>query len=65
METLSSPSKPVQDGKNAKGAGPASSPHKALITRNLRIAYDEVAGEAIPSRILELLQQMDQNEGRK
>lgn len=65
METMSSPTKPAPDGKGAKAAGPASSPHKALITRNLRIAYDEVAGEPIPPRILELLQQMDQKMGGK
>lgn len=33
---------------------------KALITRNLRLAYDEVASEPIPQHFLDLLNQLDE-----
>jgi hypothetical protein len=68
METLvSSPRAPGKGGRGGGGKkppnGPAGAAHKALITRNLRLVYDEVAGEPIPDRIVHLLAQMDQKEG--
>jgi hypothetical protein len=36
--------------------------HKGLITRNLRLAYGEVAGEPVPQRFLELLNQIEDPE---
>ncbi len=64
METMAPPS----NNKDTKGkkplVGPSVTAHKALITRNLRLAYDEVAGEPIPNKILDLLAQMDKIEGK-
>ena len=37
--------------------------HKSLITRNLRLAYGEVASEAVPQRLLDLLNKIDDGEG--
>jgi hypothetical protein len=60
METMAPPPRTSdKDGKAKKPAGPSVTAHKALITRNLRLAYDEVAGEPIPDKILDLLAQMD------
>jgi len=35
-----------------------SAANKSLITRNLRLVYGEVAGEAVPQRFLDLLNQI-------
>ena len=42
-----------------------SAANKSLITRNLRMAYGEVAGEGVPDRFLDLLSQLDEREGKK
>lgn len=65
METLTSPTRPAdKNGKAKRGQnGTAGAAHKALITRNLRLVYDEVAGEPIPSQILDLLGEMDKKQG--
>lgn len=42
-----------------------SAAHKGLITRNLRLAYGEVAGEPVPARFLELLNQISDPEDKK
>jgi hypothetical protein len=62
METLVS-KKPPQEGKPSKGGTAAN--HKALITRNLRLAYGEVASEPVPDRFLNLLGKLDEAEGKK
>ena len=49
-------------GHGAGPGGPTSTAHKALITRNLRLAYDEVAGERIPDQMLDLLEQISARE---
>jgi hypothetical protein len=49
---------------SAPGKSPAST-HKALITRNLRLAYGEVASEPVPQRLLDLLQRLGDAEGKK
>jgi hypothetical protein len=36
--------------------------HKSLITRNLRLAYGEVAGESVPQRLLDILNKIDDGE---
>ncbi|MGD9965911.1 MAG: NepR family anti-sigma factor [Hyphomonadaceae bacterium] len=36
-----------------------SGTHKSLITRNLRLAYGEVAGEPVPQRFLDLLDRIE------
>lgn len=63
METLVS-KKPPQDG-NGKSSKGAAATHKALITRNLRLAYGEVASESVPDRFLDLLGKLDEAEGKK
>lgn len=62
METLVSKQAPQQGGKASKGTASA---HKALITRNLRLAYGEVASEAVPDRFMKLLGELDNAEGKK
>ncbi len=62
METLVSRKPPPEGLKSTKGASPAS---KALITRNLRLAYGEVASEQLPDRLLDILSQIDEAEGKK
>lgn len=47
---------PGNDPKKADRASTAT--HKALITRNLRLVYGEVASEPVPDRIQELLNQL-------
>lgn len=69
METLITTKKPPRrDGKAGSPAsggrsnGATSTAHKALITRNLRLAYDEIAGEPIPDGMLDLLDQLNAKE---
>ena len=53
-------------GSSAEGGrsgGATSTANKALITRNLRLAYDEIAGEGIPKEMLDLLNQISAKEG--
>ena len=47
------------DGGKRKGK---SATHKGLITRNLRLAYGQVASEPMPKRFLDLLDQIDEPE---
>ncbi|MBY0568247.1 MAG: hypothetical protein K2P70_13110 [Hyphomonadaceae bacterium] len=61
METLVS-KKPPEGLKTAKGASAAS---KALITRNLRLAFGEVASEPMPDRFLDLLGKIDEAEKKQ
>jgi hypothetical protein len=46
-----------------KPKGKAST-HKHLITRNLRMAYGEIASEPVPDRFLELLNKIDELEDK-
>jgi len=67
MEALVSKKAPPQD---ASGAGygksrPASATHKALITRNLKLAYGQVASEPVPKRLLDILSTLDSAEDKK
>lgn len=48
---------PVKDAKKAADHA-STATHKALITRNLRLVYGEVAGEPVPDRINDLLNQL-------
>jgi hypothetical protein len=63
METLVT-RKPAHDGGAQKPRKPSGN-HKALITRNLRLAFGEVASEPVPDRFLDLLGQIDNAEGKK
>lgn len=54
--------------KNPDDAGKRKSKSaatKGLITRNLRLAYGEVAGEGVPQRFLDILNKIDEKEGGK
>lgn len=62
METLVSKTPPPEGSKSAKGASAAS---KALITRNLRLAFGEVASEPVPDRFLDILGRIEDAEGKK
>lgn len=56
--------KPPEDGSYSQSK-PASATHKALITRNLKMAYGQVAGEPVPQRLLDILASLDTNEEKK
>ena len=59
METLVTHKPPVQgDGAKPSKGHASTATHKALITRNLRLVYGEVAGEQVPDRIMDLLDQL-------
>jgi hypothetical protein len=61
METVVS-KRPSQEAKARKGTAPN---HKALITRNLRLAFGEVASEPVPDRFMDLLGKLDTAEEKK
>ena len=71
METEATTKKPSRregrTGRSQGGAGSASTStaNKALITRHLRLAYDEIAGERIPDKMLDLLGQLGAKEGQR
>lgn len=62
METLVSKKPPPEGVRTTKGASAAS---KALITRNLRLAFGEVASEPVPDRFLDLLGKLDEAEKKQ
>ena len=64
METLVS-KKPPHEGSAHKPRKGTPANHKALITRNLRLAFGEVASEPVPDRFLDLLNQIDGAEAKK
>ena len=57
--------KPPHSTGNGKPPGRSSATHKALITRNLKLAFGQVTSEALPERWLELLDQLDKSEDKK
>jgi hypothetical protein len=60
METLLSKKPPHNEGgAGEKPRKPTAATHKALITRNLRLAFGEVASEPVPNRFLDLLDRLD------
>ncbi len=48
---------------SGKRKGKAST-HKSLITRNLRLAYGEVASESVPKRFLDILDKLEDGEDK-
>lgn len=61
MENLVTKKSPQRGSPvNGKSASTAS---KALIARNLRLAFGETAGEPLPQEWLELLDQIDDTKG--
>jgi len=65
MEALVSKKPPPQDGSGYGKSRPASATHKALITRNLKLAYGQVASEPVPQRLLDILSTLDNSEDKK
>ena len=63
MEALAE-KKPSRTGGDGKSKSPTAV-QKALITRNLRMAYGEVASEPVPQRFLDLLEQLGDAEETK
>lgn len=60
MENLVTKKSPPPSAGGARNGGAASvATNKALITRNLRLAYGEVASEPLPQAWLELLNRID------
>lgn len=64
METVVTKKAP-QDGSTQRPRRAHANNHKALITRNLRLAFGEVASEPVPDRFLELLNRLDTAEEKK
>lgn len=64
MQTVVTNKPPEQGSADRPKKGPAAN-HKALITRNLRLAYGEVASEPVPDRFLDLLGQLDEAEDKR
>lgn len=62
METLVSKKLPNEAGSPERPRKATAATHKALITRNLRLAFGEVAGEAVPKRFMDLLERIDSAE---
>jgi hypothetical protein len=66
METLLSKKPPHDEGGlREKPRKPTAATHKALITRNLRLAFGEVASEPVPSRFTDLLERIDVAEDKQ
>jgi len=65
MESMVNANKPPHEGKAKKADHPSTATHKALITRNLRLVYGEVAGEPVPDRISQLLNELGAKEGER
>jgi Anti-sigma factor NepR len=66
METLVTHKPPhTEDGAKAQAGHASTATHKALITRNLRLVYGEVAGEQVPDRIMDLLDQLADRKDQK
>jgi len=66
METLVSKKPPNDVGNGADRPRKATAAtHKALITRNLRLAFGEVAGEPVPDRFMDLLERIDTAEDKR
>lgn len=71
METEVTTKKPPRgEGRSGKsqgasGAASTTPANKALITRNLRLVYDEIAGERIPDKMLDLLGQLGAKEEQR
>lgn len=53
---------PDDAGKRKKGK---SAENKSLITRNLRMIYGKVTEEPMPDRFLEILNRIEDGEGKK
>ena len=65
METVVNANKPPRkEGRPKKTDHASTATHKALITRNLRLVYGEVAGEPIPDRLADLLEKLTSKDAK-
>lgn len=62
MENLVAKKSPPR-GANGGGGKSTSTANKALIARNLRLAFGEVAAEPLPKEWLDLLEKIDEPKG--
>lgn len=60
MESLVTKKSPPPEGGSSR-KGPTAD-HKALIARNLRMAFGEVASEPVPKHLTDLLDQLDRKQ---
>ncbi|HRK64384.1 MAG TPA: NepR family anti-sigma factor [Terricaulis sp.] len=63
MENLVAKKSPPRGANGGGGGKPTSSANKALIARNLRLAFGEVAAEPLPKEWLDLLEKIDEPKG--
>jgi hypothetical protein len=63
MEALVN-NKPAGEGSGRKTRS-ASATHKALIARNLKAVYGQVASEPVPQYLLDILKPLDGSEDKK
>jgi hypothetical protein len=63
MENLVTKKSPQHGGNGGSGGKSTSTAAKALIARNLRLAFGEVAGEPLPKEWLDLLGKIDEPKG--
>jgi hypothetical protein len=61
MDTLVSRKPPTGSGPR-KPSKESKASHKALIGRNLKLVYDDIAREKLPQNLLDLLSQIDEGE---
>lgn len=59
MEALVNSKPPGGEGSGRAKPGPASATHKALIARNLKAVYGQVASEPVPQVLLDILKPLD------
>jgi len=59
MDALVNDRPPRGEGSGRAKKGPASATHKALIARNLKAVYGQVASEPVPQSLLDILKPLD------
>jgi hypothetical protein len=65
MEALVNNQPPGGEGSGRAKAKSASATHKALIARNLKAVYGQVASEPVPQHLLDILKPLDGAEDKK
>jgi hypothetical protein len=61
MDTLVS-RKPPSGAGLRKPSKESKASHKTLISRHLKLVYDDIAGEELPQNLRDLLSQIDERE---
>lgn len=65
MEALVNNKSPGDDRSDRRSAKPASATHKALIGRNLKAVFGQIASEPVPQHLLDILKPLDRDEDQK